>query len=217
MVGPPPRGVNLDLNNVVPIACRDACRLPMNISQLPNLITLSRLALVPVLIVLLNNRDYPAALGVFFLAGFSDGVDGFIAKRFHYESRLGAILDPIADKTLLVGAYVMLTVLGHLPFWLMVVVAFRDLLIVGGYLVYTTLFGAVQMRPSVLSKLNTFMQIALVVAVLVQAALGATYPGLNQFLIYAVLVTTIVSGGHYLWVWGVMKEIEPVRENRPRD
>ena len=186
----------------------------MKLSQLPNLITLSRIALAPALVLLLYDGSYVLALAVFVIAGLSDGLDGLIAKRYHYVSRLGAILDPAADKILLVSAYVMLTVLGHLPFWLLIVVAFRDLLIVGGYLVYTSMYGSVQMRPSRVSKLNTFLQLALVVAVLVEQAAGYAYPGTIQVLVYAVLVTTVASGAHYLWIWGVMKEVEPVRRSR---
>src|SRR5690606_19068678 len=92
----------------------------MSVSQLPNLITIARLALAPVFVLLVNDEAYGLALAVFAAAGLSDGIDGFIAKRFHYESRLGAILDPAADKILLVSAYVMLTVLEHLPLWLVI-------------------------------------------------------------------------------------------------
>lgn len=181
----------------------------MSVSQLPNLITLARLALTPVFVLLINHQDYDLALVVFAAAGVSDGIDGFIAKRFHFESRLGAILDPAADKILLVSAYVMLTVLEHLPLWLVIVVVFRDLLIVGGYIVYTSMYGPVHMRPSLLSKVNTFVQIALVVVVLLAQAAGAGYPGLIRALVYVVLVTTVASGAHYLWTWGVIKDIEP--------
>lgn len=186
----------------------------VNISQLPNLITLSRIALAPVLILLLKEQEYAASLGVFVIAGISDGLDGFIAKRFDSVSRLGSILDPLADKTLLVSSYVMLTLLGHLPFWLMLTVAFRDLLIIGGYLVYTSMVGPVQMRPSWLSKINTFMQIALVIVILAQQALHQVYPPAVTALIYAVLLTTVVSGLHYLWIWMVIKEVEPLEERR---
>jgi cardiolipin synthase len=186
----------------------------MNTSQLPNLITLARLALAPAFVLVLMDGDYVAALVIFAVAGLSDGVDGFIAKRFHYESRLGAILDPAADKILLVSAYVMLTVLGHLPVWLVIVVAFRDLLIVGGYLLYTSMYGPVHMRPSALSKLNTFMQLALVAAVLSEQAAARYFPAAMQALVYAVFLTTVASGAHYLWAWGVMKEIEPARRAR---
>lgn len=182
-----------------------------SISQLPNLITISRIALAPVLILLLKEEQYAASLAVFVIAGVSDGLDGFIAKRFHFESRLGSILDPVADKTLLVSSYVMLMMLNHVPFWLMLTVAFRDLLIVGGYLVYTSMVGPVQMRPSWLSKLNTLVQIALVFVILGQQALQMIYAPLVDAMIYAVLLTTVASGLHYLWTWLVMKELEPVK------
>ena len=185
----------------------------MNVSQLPNLITLGRIALAPVFVLLLTDGNYRLALLVFAVAGLSDGLDGFIAKRFHYESRLGAILDPAADKILLVSAYVMLTVLDHLPVWLVIVVVFRDMLIIGGYIVYTSTYGPVRMRPSWLSKINTFAQIALVVTVLLQQALGASYPEAIRLLAYVVLVTTVASGAHYLWTWGIMKDIEPARHS----
>ena len=184
----------------------------VSISQLPNLITISRIALAPVLILLLKDHEYAASLAVFVIAGVSDGLDGFIAKRFHFESRLGSILDPLADKILLLSSYVMLTLLDHLPFWLMLTVAFRDLLIVGGYLVYTSMVGPVQMRPSWLSKFNTFMQIALVSVILAQQALHWVYPPAIEALIYAVLLTTVASGGHYLWTWLVIKEVEPMKQ-----
>ncbi len=224
MVGPRPAGVNLDLGRPDIIACIGAgSGLPvmkwifrprlllisittMNFSHLPNLITLSRIALAPVLILLLKEHDYAMSLVVFLVAGVSDGLDGFIAKRFNLTSRLGAILDPVADKILLLSAYVMLTLLEDLPFWLMLTVVFRDLLIVGGYLVYTSMIGSVQMRPSHLSKLNTFMQIALVIAILAQQAFSLVYPALVEALVYAVLITTVASGLHYVWIWGVQKE-----------
>ncbi len=180
-----------------------------NISHLPNAITVSRIALVPVLILLLKSQDYLPALIVFLIAGISDGLDGYIAKRYNLISGLGAILDPLADKILLVSAYIMLSFLGHVPFWLVLSVAFRDLLIIGGYLVYISLVGAVQMRPSYLSKLNTLMQILLIIAILVQQAASLFFPLLTNGLIIAVLITTVASGAHYLWIWGVMKDIAP--------
>lgn len=180
----------------------------MRMNNLPNAITLSRIALVPVFILVLKDKDYLAALAVFFIAGLSDGLDGYIAKRFDLKSRLGAILDPLADKFLLVSAYVMLTIMSHIPFWLMLTVAFRDLLIIGGYLVYTSLMGSVQMRPSYLSKLNTFMQISLIVIILTQQSLFMLPSGIVDVLVYIVMVTTLASGLHYLWTWGVMKDIE---------
>lgn len=185
----------------------------MKLAQLPNAITLSRIALVPVMIVALNDHDYRLALVLFVVAGLSDGLDGFLAKRFHLQSRLGGILDPVADKILLVSAYVMLTVLGQIPFWLMLTVAFRDLLIVGGYVVYTVHSGPVQMRPSALSKLNTVVQLTLVALILAQQSFGFAAPLAVETLIGLVAVTTVASGAHYLWTWGVMHDIAPARND----
>lgn len=187
------------------------------ILRLPNAITVARLALAPVMILLLKEQDYRAALAVFVLAGVSDALDGFIAKHYNQTTRLGAILDPLADKTLLVSVYVMMTVLDAIPFWLMLVVAFRDLLIIGGYLVYTSLVGAVHMRPSRLSKLNTFMQIALAVVVLVHLSELLPVDRWVGLLIYAVLFTTVASGVHYLWAWGVMKDVERAAPGETRE
>lgn len=187
----------------------------MKFYYLPNAITLVRLGLVPVFIVVLKAQDYTVALLVFAVAGLSDGLDGFIAKRFNLVTRLGAILDPLADKVLLVSAYIMLTVLGHLPFWLVLTVGFRDLLIVGGYLVYTSLIGPVAMRPTYLSKFNTFLQITLVVAILVQQAMALPLALLVQILIYGVFITTVSSGVHYVWIWGVKREPDAESDSKP--
>ena len=176
------------------------------IGYLPNLLTVLRIAAVPVIVVLLENESYDLALLLFLAAGISDGLDGYIAKRFHCQTRLGAILDPIADKLLLVSGFGMLTLLEWLPFWLLVTVVFRDLLIVGGYMVLVALHGSVQMRPSFLSKANTVFQISLVGVVLAQAAAWFQTPIVVDALIVVVSVTTVLSGAHYVWVWGLGKE-----------
>ncbi len=176
-------------------------------SYLPNIITIFRIAMAPLLILLLRDQAYQLAFYVFILAGISDGLDGYIAKRFGYTSQLGGILDPLADKLLVVSAYVMLTLYGQLPFWLMLTVAFRDLLIVGGYLIYVILNGSVQMQPSYLSKVNTFMQISLVVLVLAVEGFSLPLDWLVRGVVYVVFATTVSSGVHYLWVWVVRKDV----------
>lgn len=186
-------------------------------SYLPNIITLFRIAMAPVLILLLKDEGYLAGLLVFVFAGLSDGLDGFIAKRFDCQTHLGAVLDPLADKLLLISSYVMLTVLHQIPFWLLLTVAFRDLLIIGGYLVYVSLHGPVQMHPSYLSKFNTVMQISLVVVILAGRAFSVTLHPYTAVLIYIVFVTTVASGGHYLWQWLVKGEIRPFAGNRGDD
>lgn len=181
----------------------------IRLHHLPNLITLSRIALVPVLILLLKDQDYGLALAVFVIAGVTDALDGWLAKRLNVQTHFGAVLDPAADKLLLVTAYVMLTILGHIPFWLTLAVVSRDVLIVGGYLLYTSHAGPVRMRPSILSKLNTLLQIALVCFLLIKLAAGLEWPHVVTIMIYAVLASTIASGAHYLWSWMVLKDIEP--------
>ena len=182
--------------------------LPMKLYYLPNAITVFRIALVPVFILYLNAGNYGGALTVFVVAGVSDSLDGFIAKRYNLVTRIGAILDPLADKILLVTAYIMLAILGHVPLWLVLTVGFRDLLIVSGYVAYTSLIGATQIRPTYLSKLNTLLQIALVVGILGQQAELLPVAAINHYLVYVVFVTTVASGAHYVWIWGVKRQSE---------
>jgi cardiolipin synthase len=125
------------------------------ITTIPNIITMFRIATVPVLIILLHEHEYGWAFLVFLVSGISDGLDGFIAKRFDMASELGAILDPLADKALIFSSYLMLMLLGDLPFWLFLTVIFRDVLILAGSLIYVAFYGQVKMAPSYLSKLNT--------------------------------------------------------------
>ncbi len=181
------------------------------LSQIPNILTLARIAATPVMILLLRDRAYEAALWLFILAGLTDGLDGYIAKRFNFVSRLGAILDPIADKMLIVSAYVMLALLGDIPFWVFLIVGFRDVMIVGGYLILETLEGDVQMQPSIVSKVNTFLQITLVIAVLLAKTGWLPVGFLVDALVIAVTVTTVLSGAHYVWYWGIREESRRAR------
>lgn len=170
------------------------------VSYIPNLLTVLRIAAAPVLIMLLKYEMFPGALLLFVLAGISDGLDGYIAKRFRYQTRLGAILDPVADKVLLVSCFVVLTVMNHIPFWLLVVVVFRDIVIVGGYLLLVILEGGVKMNPSRISKLNTVFQICLIAAVLIKLAVGNQVAFVIPGLIALVTITSVMSGAHYVWV-----------------
>lgn len=174
-------------------------------SYIPNLLTLLRIAATPVLIMLLTYEMFQGALLLFVLAGVSDALDGYIAKRFGYQTRLGAILDPVADKILLVSCFIVLTIMGYLPLWLLLVVAFRDIVIVGGYLLLVILEDSVTMSPSWISKLNTVFQICLVAAVLVTLASGLELPMVISALIAAVTVTSVLSGVHYVWVWAFQR------------
>lgn len=166
--------------------------------NLPNLITLARLFAVPLAVWLIIEDHLITAFWVFIGAGISDGVDGFLARYLDARTTLGAYMDPLADKALLVSVYVALGYAGYLPDWLVILVVFRDVMIVGGALMVTFLNGHVEMRPLMVSKVNTTMQIIL--AALVLGNLG--YPlGLEMIqtvVVYAVAATTLVSGAAYV-------------------
>jgi cardiolipin synthase len=178
------------------------------LAYIPNLLTAVRLALVPVFIVIVYEQDYANALVIFLFAGITDGLDGYIAKRFDCESRLGALLDPVADKCLLISAYGMLTYAGAIPFWLTVTVIFRDVLILGGYVIVLAMYGASRAPPTRISKLNTLMQIILVVIVMVELAGWLPTRPWQSPLLLIVLLTTVVSGLQYLWIWGFHRHEE---------
>ncbi|MBK18012.1 MAG: CDP-alcohol phosphatidyltransferase [Rhodospirillaceae bacterium] len=171
--------------------------------SLPNLISLARLLAVPVMIYLILNGYYLAAFGLFVAAGVSDAVDGYIAKKMGQATVLGSYLDPLADKALLVGVYV---TLGHaelLPTWLVILVVFRDILIVGGVVLLHISTNNVKMHPLIVSKINTVAQIVLVVVVLADLAFPQlSWSLLVMLMIYFVTATTLASGGAYIVSWG---------------
>ena len=168
---------------------------------LPNLITLFRLLLVPLTIWLMLTGAFAAAFWVFCAAGVSDGVDGFIARHFNLRTQLGAFLDPIADKALLVSVFVILGVIGALPAWLVILVVARDVMILGGFILLHLLGEAPEVRPLVVSKLNTAAQIALAACMLVRLGFAVALGPLQPTLIYGVALTTAVSGAAYLVQW----------------
>lgn len=168
------------------------------IAQIPNFLTLSRIAMVPVIVVLLGNRQYEMALVIFVLAGLTDGLDGWIAKRFGLQSAMGAMLDPIADKVLLISTYAMLAYLQDVPFWLVVVVLFRDFLIVGGYWFLIAMQYPVQIRPIFISKINTLVQIILVIMVLINQSQFLDLTALLPAMFIVVFITSFLSGLSYI-------------------
>lgn len=169
--------------------------------QLPNILTLLRLLLtLPIALLLLAER-HGQALALFAVAGLSDALDGFLARRFGWVSRLGSILDPLADKLLLVTSYLCLTATQILPLWLTLAVLARDALIVVGAALYRWLAGPFEFRPSLLGKLSTVLQIVLVLVVLLELSLLPGFAEVRAPLIYAVLVLALASGGHYVWSW----------------
>jgi cardiolipin synthase len=174
----------------------------VNRRDIPNVITLFRIVLVLPVIYLLLKREFSYALVLFFVAGLSDGLDGYLAKRNNWTSRLGSILDPLADKLLLVFSYLALGWLGEIPMWLVIAVMARDVVIVVGAIAYHELIGQYDMMPSWISKTNTFFQIILVLAVVFSAGAYKLPPWSLDSLVYTVAVTTTLSGINYVWVWG---------------
>jgi cardiolipin synthase len=169
--------------------------------NLANLITLGRLLAVPLIVWLILIGEYQTTFWVFVGAGISDAVDGYIAKHFNQRTDLGALLDPIADKTLLVSLFVALGIAGDLPYWLVILVVFRDLLIVGGFLLAAALAQPIAWRPLMVSKVNTTLQIILVALLLGRLAFGYPDQLIITALIYLVGATTVASGAVYIVRW----------------
>lgn len=169
--------------------------------NLANLITLGRLLAVPLVVWLIMSDNFVLTFWLFALASLSDAVDGYVAKHFDQRSDLGALLDPIADKTLIVSLFVALGAAGHLPDWLVILVVFRDLLIVGGFLLAAALAQPIAWRPLMVSKVNTTLQLFLIVVTLAQLAFRFNDRSAIGALVYLVGATTILSGGVYLVRW----------------
>lgn len=169
--------------------------------MLPNLISLARLLAVPFAVYLILQGAFAVAFWLFVAAGLSDAVDGFIAKRYCQQSTLGGWLDPLADKALLVSVYIALGHSGHLPDWLVILVVFRDMLIIGGVLLIFVIAGGIAPRPLYVSKLNTVAQITLVAVILAGLGIDSRAMAAIPPLIWLVAATTLVSGGSYVVNW----------------
>ncbi len=168
---------------------------------IPNIITIVRLILVPLIIVAIAQQEWLAAFAIFAAAGLSDAVDGAIARRFDMRSELGAYLDPIADKSLLVSIYVTLAVVGVLPVWIAVLVVARDLMIVAAIIVSWLMARPIAIKPLLVSKLNTTAQIVFA-GLLLAAKAFAVVPGPAMAVGLAIVATlTLASTAAYLAIW----------------
>jgi cardiolipin synthase len=187
---------------------------PFSVLTAPNLITFVRLLLVPAMVWLLLQGRYGVALAVFVTAAVSDVLDGFLARRFQQQSYLGAVLDPAADKLMVVCTAVTLAWLELMPEWVAGAVILRDVVIVAGFLAYRWLRGHVEMRPTWLGKANTGLLFGVFTLVLAQAA-GLIELGRWLLVAYTILVGSIVASGlQYVWVWSAKAahpERSPVR------
>ena len=167
--------------------------------NLPNLLTLIRIILTPLLVILLIDGKFVEALIVFTIAGITDGLDGLIARWMRQKTRIGAILDPIADKLLLTSSYVTLAVIGLLPGWLAVTVISRDVIIVFGVLILFVFQGGVEIHPSVLGKITTVAQLGTIFMLLVNHDLG-WFSRILPFFYIATALITVISGLHYMYL-----------------
>lgn len=170
--------------------------------DIPNIISIIRVILSLPVAYLLLEKHFDWALFLFFVAGVSDGLDGFLAKRYGWHSRLGSILDPLADKVLLVTSFLCLAWVELIPFWLLALVLGRDLIIVIGGAAFHLLIGRYEMEPTWISKINTALQITLVLALVFSYGLISLPQTLLSWLVYGVCVTTVLSGLDYVWTWG---------------
>ncbi len=173
----------------------------MQLHWIPNFLTVARIALVPVFVIALAKQAYDVALIVFFVAGLSDLLDGWLARQFGWQSRLGSLLDPIADKLLFAAAMLMLAGQSLIPWWLALLVICRDLIIVSGATVYNFVVEKLSGAASWLGKLNSAVLGLYVLAVLAEAGNLGQFQSAIATLQWAVLVIVLGSGLHYIWFW----------------
>jgi len=175
----------------------------MKREYIPNIITIFRLILITPIVVSLVMGYYRLAFYLFTIAGITDAVDGYLARRFKWISRWGAMVDPVADKLLMVMTFLTLGYIRIIPLWLLATVVLRDIIIVLGGMAYHFLIGAYEFKPSLISKCNTFLQIILIIALVFQLAFTVIPEFMINLLMILVFLTSIVSLVDYVIVWGL--------------
>lgn len=173
----------------------------MSLRWLPNAISLLRIVLIVPILSFILEGGYAWALALFFVAGFSDGIDGYLAKRYNWHTRLGALLDPVADKLLVAGTFITLAYTQHIPVWLAAVVVSRDVIIIGGATAYNFLVRPVEGEPTRISKLNTALELLFLLFIMSRAGFGWPDEITTTILGAGVLVTVVISGVDYVWSW----------------
>jgi len=173
----------------------------MDLSWIPNAISLMRIFLIAPIILLFVYDEFGWALGLFIIASLSDGIDGYIAKKYGWDTRLGAFLDPAGDKLLVAWSFGTLAYLGHIPVWLAVVVISRDVVIVAGSFIYHYLVRRLEGDPTFISKLNTGLEFTFLIFVMFNAGFGWPDEITITVVGAAVLVTVVISGYDYVSNW----------------
>ncbi len=169
--------------------------------NIPNIISVFRILLVIPVIYLIWKNNWEVAFLLVLLAGVSDGLDGFLARTFHWESELGATLDPMADKILLIAIFIVLGLKGIIPQWFVVLVVIRDAIIIAGLLLYTLMTDEMKIKTLFISKLNTALLIIFVLLHLSNLAMFSFPELIFNILIVMIVITTIVSGALYVILW----------------
>jgi len=175
----------------------------MKSEYIPNIITIFRLILIPPIVVSLLVGYYHLAFVLFTTAGITDAVDGYLARRFHWISRWGAMVDPVADKLLMVMTFLTLGYIKIVPLWLLLTVVLRDIIIVLGGMAYHFLIGAYEFKPTLISKCNTFLQIILIIALVFQVAFTVIPDFIINLMMILVFATSVISLIDYVIVWGM--------------
>ena len=184
------------------------------LEQIPNLITLIRILAIAPICWLLWQHDYVNAVSLLIIAGLSDALDGYLARRYGWFTTLGAWLDPIADKLFVAALYITLGLQAYLPWWLVSLVLGRDLVIGGGALLFRRVTGSLSIQPLKISKINTALQILLLALTLTNIALYSIPVGLQVSVQWAVALSTLLSGGAYIVLWSryAIRELHGIKQ-----
>ena len=175
----------------------------MNLKQLPNALTLTRLILIAPFLVFLYHHEYINAFYIFIIAGFTDALDGWLARCFHWQSAFGSFVDPVADKLLIASSMISLALIGSIPWWLVMLVFLRDITISIGVLAWLWLIKRKpDFKPTYLSKINTVLQLSLVTLCLFELAFFKVAINLVEALTLLTAATTVSSYVDYAWTWG---------------
>jgi len=177
-----------------------ALKQPVFAINIPNILTVIRILLTPLFVILLQKGMYLFSLYVFAIAGISDGLDGFIARYFNQRTVMGAYLDPIADKLLLMASFVSLAIFGFIPEWLTIIVISRDIIIVLGIAIFSVTNSPFDIKPTIISKLTTFAQLSTIFIILLTLAIDFEISSIKPSIFWITAIITIVSGFQYIYI-----------------
>ncbi len=174
----------------------------MTLAFIPNAITITRLGLVFPFLYCLSTADYQVAFYLFLIAGCSDGLDGLLARRFGWTSAMGAFMDPLADKLLIMGSFLVLALVGKVPLWVTALVIARDIIIMTGVATYLKFVGKIAIVPTFISKVNTALQVLFIFLIVFELSHALLPEWVLPMTTAAMVLTTVASLIDYVWRWG---------------